>query len=247
MNKLSNALKCVNCRKALETPVLLPCYHSICQKHSTGLNGLPIFCSKCENDKPIPSNWSFPRNEALADIIEAQIGALNFGKEHNDATQSCHKLDELLTKIEHIIQDPANFTYEAINCLKNVVQLRGEEMKLKIDEQMNELILKLEECKEVCKKALNTCEHTVRSDKLESEKEAARRQLEKWTATLNEIKINEEEWKRIIGESKIALESFELKLVQFKIDLLPKQFDELRDEIKKIFGNFEIELEFNLE
>jgi hypothetical protein len=144
MNKLSNAIKCVNCRQALNSPVLLPCGCSLCKKHTIDVKG-PITCYSCEIDHPVPPNGGFPHNKALDDIIDAQICNLDFGKEHQEAKHSCENLDELLSKIEELINDPSNFTYEAIGCLKSVVQLKGEEMKMKIDEKMTNFISKLDE------------------------------------------------------------------------------------------------------
>lgn len=247
MNILSNAVKCVNCKKVLESPVLLPCSHSICRKHTLDAKGSSIFCNKCGNEHTIPQISGFPHNEALADIISAQIATLDLGLGHNEAKQSCATLDELLTKIEQILQDPFNFTYEAINYLKNVVQLKGEEMKFKIDEKMNGLIGKLEDYKQECKKGLSTAEYVEKSEALGRDKDVARDELEKWEDILNEIKVNEQEWRRIKSESEKAIVIFETKLVEFKVDLFPKRFQELRDEIEKEFGKFKLSPEFNFE
>lgn len=51
MEKISKALKCVECKEILEIPaVLLPCYHSICQKHVSAKknSGDKLKCDKCE-------------------------------------------------------------------------------------------------------------------------------------------------------------------------------------------------------
>lgn len=245
MFKITNAIKCVNCRELLETPVILPCSHSVCKKHTT-IEAASICCLKCGEEHVQPTNGNgFLLNEALAEIIEAQLGSLEFGTEHyNHAKQSCQDLDDLLTKIERLLHDPFNFTYEAIEFFKNVVQLKGEEAKLRIDEEMTRLIDSLNKYKSECKDNLETREYLREMGRFESEIEASRQNLEMWLCKLDEF--NEEGWKKIKRESEKAIRMFETNLAQFKIDLLlQKRFWEYRAEIEQAFGKFELETEYN--
>jgi hypothetical protein len=246
MNKLSLSVKCVNCHHILESPVFLPCGDSICKKHTVNCQG-PILCHSCEIEHPIPTNGGFPISKAIAGVIDAQIACLDFGTEHKESKESCEHFDELLTKIDEILKSPYNFTFEAIGYLKNVVQIKGEEMILKINEKMDRMISKLEEYKIECKNGFSKSEYVVKSDNFVEEIGAARKDLEKWLTILDEIKFNEKEWIRIKNESNKSIELFEKKLVEFKTDLFPKRFGEFRDEIEKDFGKFEIDPSFNLE
>jgi hypothetical protein len=254
MNKLSNSIKCVNCKYVLSSPVLLPCSHSICQKHTVDVQGT-ILCGQCEKEHEIPPNTGFPHISALAEIIEAQKNSkdlvtfldLDFGKEHREAYYSCQYLDGLLSKIDELLKDPYNFTYEAITYLKDVVQLKGEEMKLKIDNQMSELISKLDEYNNECKKNLTTKEYLTKLEEIRVEKEETRKSLDKWMGTLNEMKFKQTEWETIKKESDDAIKRLEADLLMFKTDvLLQNRFDKLRAEIEDNFGEIEINPLFNL-
>jgi hypothetical protein len=168
-----------------------------------------------------------------------------FGK--SEAKKSCENFDDLLSKIELILQDPYNFTYELINNLKNEVQLKGEEAIFKINENMNRVIIKLDEYNIECKNSLKEPEYLGRAEILKLDKETGRRELEKWMAKLNEIKKkNNEDWKRIKNESEKAIEDFEIKLVEFKINLFSTRFLKFQDEIEKDFGEFEFDSNFEL-
>lgn len=253
MNKIQNAIKCVNCKNVLDRPIILPCTHSICQKHaalskSLDLNGSSLFCNACGIQHQIPLNGGFTLNLALCEIIDAKIGSLDLGKEHTDAKQACQNFEQLLDKIDNILADPANFIYEAIGFLKNVIQLKGDEMKLRIDEKMNASFEKLREYDDRCKDLLKTSEFKAKSAKFSLEKEKARRDFEKWMATLNEVKLNEEEWKRVKRESEKAIEMFKIELDRFKIELLlgEERFVGIQIQIEKDFGNFELDPEFDL-
>jgi hypothetical protein len=248
MNKISNAIKCVNCKHILDTPVSLPCGHSICKKHSTGVKE-PVLCYSCGVEHQLPRNGEFPQNLGLTEIIEAQIGSFDFGKEYHEAKQSCEQFDELLTKIEHTLNDPFHFTHDAIEYLKNVVQLKGEQMKHEIDMKMSSSFQKLDEYKNECKSKCKTIEYLQEATRLGQEKDANRKQLNEWLVTLNEFKFNDSVWKMIKNESEKKIESVQNELDRFKASsLLQNRYGKFRVEIEEELGNFEIDPAFrNLE
>lgn len=135
MEKISNAIKCVNCKQILSSPVLLPCYHSVCHNHS--ISGETIKCGKCDLVHRIPANRQFPPNEIAAQMIDAQIAKLDFGKCHHKAKECCTRMNELMQQIEQMIKDPVNFEYERVSEMKPKVQLRKEEAIQKIEEESN--------------------------------------------------------------------------------------------------------------
>jgi hypothetical protein len=246
MDKISDAIKCTNCRNVLDSPVSLPCGCAICQKHTQNLTSSSIPCCSCEIEHPLPPNGAaFPPNKPLAKILETQIRGLNLGQEHTDAKQACSRLDELLDEIEHVLADPFNFTYEAIEHLKSVAQLKADEMKLKVDKDLALLIAKLDEYKTNSKSNLKSNEYLAKSGEFERKKENTRQQLKKFMATLNELTANELEWKRIKEESEKAIKSFENQLNKFKHDsLLQKCYGAHQVEVEKFIGKFEIDPRF---
>lgn len=175
MDNLSEAIKCGNCHNFLELPIILPCGDSICKKHTLDCKE-SILCHTCGLEHPLPANSaSFVQVKALARVIDSRVGHLDFGNEHKEATKLCEQFDELLVKIEQIINDPFDFTYDVINALKSAVQLKGEEMIFKINENMQRIIGKLDEYKEECKRELSRNEVIVaKTNNLVSEKELGR-------------------------------------------------------------------------
>jgi hypothetical protein len=244
MEELFNTIKCGNCKNVLDSPVILPCGDSICQKHTVESKE-PILCYTCGIEHPIPAKGGFLPNKGLQGMINTKRAFLDFGDEHKQAKESCQHFDELLTKIDHLLKDPYNFTYEAIEYLKTVVQLKGEEMILKTTEKMNRIISKLEEYKVDCKDGFSQNQYVVKSENFVEQNKNARKELEKWLSTLNEIRFNEQEWTRIKIESQKTIESFEIKLAEFKIDIFPDRFTEFRGEIENEFGKFEIDPTFD--
>jgi hypothetical protein len=246
MNKISSAINCVNCREVIVSPVLLPCGCSICEKHTIDFDR-PIHCCSCQIDHILPENGKFPPNKALSSILATHIDTKNIDQKLADAKKACSQLKELLESIEDILADPYNVTYEAIRGLMDVVQAKGDEMKLEIDKQIDQILSKLEEYHENCKINLSTDDYRVKSKEIREEKEEAGKLLSKWENILHDdTKLDQIEWVRVENESRQAIEWFECTLNIFKIDLLLGNFHMFCDAIEKYFGNIKIEPNFSL-
>lgn len=243
MDKIFSAIKCVNCRNLLNTPVCLPCGHSICQIHVN--QNKSIYCNKCGLEHQIPEKGGFPVVEALASIIESKIASLDFGNNHKDAKESCTKLADLINRIDAILNDPCHFTFEEINDLKNEVHIKGELLKVKIDEEMNALLDKLEEYKQTCKNYLKTDQFSADSNKLDQDSKSAKFELNKCLSILDEVKVNEEEWKRIKLENEERLNDLDAKLQQFKFELLLNRLEAVKFEVDH-FKNIDIDSVLNI-
>jgi seryl-tRNA synthetase len=126
--------------------------------------------------------------------------------------------------------------------LKNVVQLKGEEEIVRIKKNMHRVIDDLDEYTNECKKSFKQNEYLKKLEKLTTEKEEVRQEMEKWLAKLNELKVDSREYKRIKNESEKTISRLQNKL----IDFIPKRFEEFRNEIEKGFGKFEIDSPFDL-
>ena len=183
MNKILSAIKCAHCHKTLETPVLLPCSDSICKKHIDS-NKLSISCEKCGENYAIPEN-GFPFNKGLAQIIEAEISNLDFGKIHSQAKEACKTFEDVLIEVEVLLKDPYNYTHDVISDLKNTVQLKGEELKQKIDQEMINLLNALDQYEKECKAFLSSDEYKDKTDKINDEIKIVQSELDSWKEYLN--------------------------------------------------------------
>ena len=185
MDRILNAIKCMICRETLETPLLMPCDHNVCKKHVLNQTNGVIRCGKCGVEHPIPTN-GFILNKALKEIIESGIADIDFGSVHKSAKKSCEYFEDSLKELELLLKDPNAFTHEKITELKDTVQLKGEEIKLIIDQEAKKLIDKLEEYERQSKEYLSSNEFKEESKKLESEMEIAQSNLDSWLENLNE-------------------------------------------------------------
>ena len=147
MNKIQKIIICSECNKVFETPIILPCNHSICHKHVNKKSiGDKFKCSKCGLDHEISAN-RFPLNEDLCEIIETQIASSSV---HKEAVESVDNLNRMIEDVDNLINDPSSYFYEEISELKNRVNLKSEQLKLKIDEEKDKLLKKLDDYKTRC-------------------------------------------------------------------------------------------------
>ena len=184
MNKIRNAIKCAICQEILESPVILPCNDNVCKKHVSNQSNDVIRCEKCGIEHQIPTN-GFQSNHVLQEIIDAQIGHLDLGTVHKSAKKSCESFEVALKELEVLLKDPLMYTHEKISEMKNDVQLKGEEQKQIIDNEMKKHFERLEEYEKQTKEYLCSNEFKEESKKLENELKIAQSNLDSWLESLN--------------------------------------------------------------
>ena len=209
MDKITNALKCVNCPSVLVSPVFLPCFHSVC-KHHAPAGSKSIICCECGEMHEIPTN-GFRDNKPLAEIISTQVHEMDLGQEYNQAKLSWLSYESLINYANVFLTDPSLETYAKINGMKNDVQLKREELKLEIDKESEKLIKQLDDYLVKFRHHLNDEKNKHLELDLEQRSKEATIQLEKfknrfdlinageksWTATSNEIDLS----KQILSKS----------------------------------------------
>jgi len=127
-----------------------------------------IRCEICGVEHHIPANGFHP-NKPLQMIIKTEIAKLDLGSVHKSAKKSCEYVEDSLKEFEVLLKDPYFYTHGKISELKNIVQLKGEEIKLRIDQEMKKLIDRLEEYERQSKEYLSSNEFKEESNLLESE------------------------------------------------------------------------------
>lgn len=244
MDKIKDAIKCSNCRNILSSPVILPCSHSICRRHVEEVNSDVITCYKCEKDH---RKQEYTLNQALMQIIEAQIEALDFGEVHKNAKKSCDQLELVIKEIEQLLNDPNNFTHEEINELQRQLELKREEMKKRIDDEFDKFYAKLQDYKNECTQNLASNKYSILSGKISLGLKETREKLNEWLRVLDELKVsNEPKWKNIIAESEKFKGNLEAELNRFKQNLLLEKFENSKSEVAFIQKNINIETLFSV-
>jgi hypothetical protein len=246
METFVNAIKCRLCKCTLTSAVLLPCCHSICKKHEQ--ESKTIVCTECDVEYEVPRD-GFSENKDLANIIATgileKVCEIDLGSEHKSAIDSCNKMKELIEKVETLFRDPIYYVHERIGELKSRIDLAREEFKLKIDEEAETLIKKVEEYERDCNENLRSsdAESKVKEDELKSKLNATKLDLDVWTKYLDKLKVDSGEFKNIQNKCEVSIDNLQNQLDSFENTLLMNKFDETQVEVEG-FENIQISFDY---
>lgn len=239
MDSILNALKCVNCRETLSMPVLLPCGHMICQRH-TQVSETQIVCSECGVHH---ANKEFTVARALLQMIQAKLPSVDFGRQHTQTSKSCDKLKNSIDKNDMIFRELDFHIHEKISFLKNRIMLKSEEYKVQIGEISRELVGDLEEYEKECLYSLTGNANGQTETNLVSLMEESMKQNEmvkkkwnEWSRVLNELKVDEEKWRKIQEESDQTLFEMSEQLKKFERELFINKLN-ANENIVEFFEN----------
>ena len=228
MDKVIRAIKCSQCQELLDTPVLLPCHHTICNKH---VSGDRLRCANCGVEHEIPAQ-GFVVVEALCDIISSRIGCIDLGAEHKEATKSCTTLTSYVEYIEYLLNNPSSYSVEKIGLLRNEVHVKCEQLKLKIDAESKKMFDRLDEYESRCKCVHKGDFKANMKSRYELVSKGYRSRLLGWTDELNEIKVDQPRWKLIRQESFTGIQKLNDFMKSLREEILLKEFKNYEREVE---------------
>lgn len=191
MDKIRNALKCVNCKETLSTPILLPCGHMICQSHADETQE-QIICEKCGTKH---RNREFAVAKAVSEMIEAQLDSLDFGDHYTECVESCDALKNQLEQNEFLLNNNYDHIQESISELSNQVLLKSEQLKLKIDEITQELLDELKFYEKRCQSQCQIDKNFLALKKeLKESNDEEKEKLNEWMSDFEVLKVDVEKW-----------------------------------------------------
>ena len=194
-------LICDLCKNVLDSPILLPCEHTICKKHIT--KQACLFCPETHSH--------FTELKKLENLI----GKLRTAKSSYSKTKQ--KLDEFAT----LKSNSAAFLDEKFSEIKQDLiqqkQLVLAHLANLVEQRHNQLIENLNNLKEECLDRLDS-KHLTSFDQMSEYKT----KLSEWDQdlSLRNIKISETTWEKITNESTQLNASIDDKLKQLKNSLM---------------------------
>lgn len=243
MDKVKKAITCFECLQTIESPVVLPCSHSICKYHVKREKNTSILCKECGVEHQIPTKTDFPKNQALEYILEAKImtmvDSVIFAEKHVEAQERCDRLENLIKKAKCLSIDPNNKVRETVDGLRNRAHVKCEKLKLMIDEKTEDLLNVLKQYEQDCnnqlkKNAKNHKEFQEFLSKIETE-------LRLWKSSLNELAFDENKWEAIVKDCSKIMEDLNVKINNFEKSILGVGADfEFYEYKVETFENYEI-------
>jgi hypothetical protein len=239
MEAISNSIKCTQCKQVLNSPVILPCGHAICQGHVES-NTRENLCKICNIVHAVPKN-GFTKIKALEDQLKANIDKVKFSSKYEGALSSCRDFEKRFLDFTSFNENPNVYVQKTIGELKIQTQSTREDLKRQVDQIANEIIRELDEYEHECLSHLNLNPKVKEtSDYLHRMSE----QLDFWKKSLAKFNSNTNEWNLIKKANERETVTLGVKLNDLKEHLLLQKLDTYKlrsSEFKKIQTHLNLE------
>lgn len=236
MNVFKNAITCVDCRKILDKPILLPCGQLVCLQHVENLPVESYDCKSCDLEHK-KDDIKLYINKTVESLVKANLEKIDMGAEYNEAYECCGQLDKLIKQFEALRKDPGFFINEIVCKFKNQTEILREELKLMIDTKANKIIDELEEYERECKSKLSTCEFKKSTQEIENELAIINKDVNKWEKRLNDFELKDEQKIYISLKCKQNLVSLKMKMCIFKQTILMNQVEQFFNNLRDFLEN----------
>jgi hypothetical protein len=139
IDQVKNLFDCKQCDQLLVDPVTLLCGYSVCKRHLDVLlesypkdsNTFP--CKLCDDEHYIPKK-GFAINKTIQNALDIKLNTLKLNPVYEECKSEINDAKISIQKIEILEKDPDNYIFEYFEEFKRQVDIRREELKLKLDE-----------------------------------------------------------------------------------------------------------------
>jgi hypothetical protein len=229
METIELAIKCVECKSVLDSPVLLPCSDSICKKHVKE-GAKEYHCLASDIINPVP-NAGFLYNKGLALLVNQKIQKAKFHPEYTSACDAFKSVEKLVDEMKLLQKDPHYIINKAIGELKRETDIIRDEFKLTIDNKADAIIKDLDKYEKECKSNLDSSDVSSKLEKIATNIDGLKDELEKWQETLRCFEPNDDEWKAIREKGDEYSQKLKHELDVYQDDFLMKKL-----------GNYQLKL-----
>ena len=230
LEKFEALFNCQFCLKLLVKPITLPCGVSICKSHLDELiNDVCKFCKQKHAEGP------YQVNQKLNEMLELRVNSIKLSPKFVACKESINKAQQFVDKIDLVSKDSENFIYEYFEGIKRKVDVRREELKLKIDNHSNEIISKIDHTRQDCIKMAKEI------NKITKDIENYKTDLNKLTQRFDSFEFNDEKYDDILSRVNTLQPKFEDILEEYKYSLLDNKDYEFQVEnmsMEDVFGSF---------
>jgi len=238
VDQIKNLFDCELCNQLLVDPVALPCGYSVCKRHLDALlKNTPkqindFECELCGEKHYIPKKV-FSVNKRIQKGLDIQFNTLKLNPVYEECKKEIVNAKNNIEEIETLEKDPENFILKYFEDLKRQVDQRRENLKMKLDNCSDEIILSIGSAMENCIKL------SKESKRLSTEIEHSNQELTHLIDRFDTFEINDKKFKAIKQSLIIRNGGLIGTLSEYKysiINFTEYKFDFQEIHIKNLFG-----------
>jgi hypothetical protein len=233
-NLLLSRVKCFECKCILQSPIVLPCFKSVCNKHvpkhgGGGSGGTTTYsCASCQKDHFVPKNGYAP-NMALINLIDLHL------PEYKRALDSCELYMSSIDRLKHLKTQPEHLIGETLGELRTQIKCTRNKLIRDIEQRFDRVLDETAMYEKECLAARSVLGELLGHQSFGNEVEKKKGELEKMRCELSEFgTADQAKWKRIAEKNELELsrivkieENVKAKLFLNKLDM----YEEKKEKI----------------
>jgi len=202
IDEIKNFFDCDLCHQVLVDPVSIPCGSNLCMDHldkllrnvSTEKN---IFqCEICQEEHFIPKS-GFNINKRLQRGLEIQFNTLKLTPIFDQCKTAIKKAHEKVAEIETLERNSEGYIYEYFEDIKRQVDIRREDLKMKIDKYSDEVI------QSIAGTQVNYIKISQQVNQISTNIEQSKKELDEYVKKFDTFDIDEKKFEdikqRVVG------------------------------------------------
>ena len=149
IQQMKRLLECDLCNDVILDPVTLPCDNTICRSHLDKLltdasNEKNTFlCLVCHEEHIIPKKGSIVNNR-IQKLLTLDLNILKASPLFDECIKEIENAKENVLKVEELQKNGEMYNYDYFENIKRQVDIRRENLNLKIDNVSDEIIKSVE-------------------------------------------------------------------------------------------------------
>jgi hypothetical protein len=240
VDKIKNLFDCDLCHQVLVDPISIPCGNNVCKGHLDKL--LKNFskeetffqCEICKKEHIIPES-GFKVNKGLQSCLEIQLNTLKLTPIYDECKTVIKRAHERVAEIEMLEKNSEGYIYEYFEDIKRQVDIRREDLKMKIDKYSDEVIQSIESTQK------NYIKISKQANQISTNIEQSKKELDSYVKIFDTFYIDEKKFEAIKqGVVDVNGKFDEIILYYNKALIGNKKYSFQFDEIPTadIFGRF---------
>ena len=240
VDKIKNFFDCDLCHQVLVNPISFPCGSNVCKDHLDKLmknvsKEKSFFqCEICQEEHFIPKS-GFKANKMVQNGLEIQFNTLKLTPIFDECKTVLKTAHERVAEIETLEKNSEGYIYEYYEEIKRQVDIRREDLKVKIDKYSDEVIQSIEGTQ------VNYIKISKQVNKISADIEHSKKELDEYVKKFDTFDIDEKKFEAIKQGVVELNEKFDKIILDYNNALIGNKeysFKFIEIPIADIFGSF---------